>query len=67
MTLYTYKKKTRYTLLVVAFVLAVYFVRLQVIARNETPSVDSGANLLVTVVMVLIPCVLIGIALRREK
>ncbi|OGG59919.1 hypothetical protein A3C89_03180 [Candidatus Kaiserbacteria bacterium RIFCSPHIGHO2_02_FULL_50_50] len=67
MTLYTYKKKIRYTLLAVAFALAVYFVRLQLIARSEPSSVDSGTNLLVTIVMVLIPCVLIGIALRREK
>ncbi len=67
MTPRTYTKKIRYALLAVAFALVIYFIRLQVIARNEPASADSGANLLVTAVMIAIPCILIFVAVRREK
>lgn len=51
----TYKHtQIGYLMLVVTLVVSAFFVWVQVAARAETPSVDSGTNLLVTAVMVLI-------------
>ena len=47
-----------YLMLAVSLVVLVYFAWAQIMARAEPPSVDSGTNLLVTVVMVLILFVL---------
>ena len=43
-----------YLMLVVFLVVLVLFVQAQIAARAEPPSVDSGANLLVTSVMALV-------------
>ncbi|MCX6733654.1 MAG: hypothetical protein NTX63_02475 [Candidatus Peregrinibacteria bacterium] len=47
-----------YLMLVVTLAVLVFFTRIQMMARAEPPSVDSGSNFLVTAVMVLILLIL---------
>lgn len=55
----TYKHtQTSYLMLVVTLAVMVFFARAQIMAAAEPPSVDSGTNLLVTSIMVLILLVL---------
>lgn len=53
MTLYKHTQ-IGYLMLVVALAVSAFFVWVQIIARNELPAVDSGTNLLVTLIMVLV-------------
>jgi len=54
-------------LFAIAFSLAIFFTVSYIVARNEPPSVDSGTNLLVTVIMVIVPCGLVYLAVQRKK
>ncbi len=49
-----------YLMLVVTLAVLVFFTRIQVMARAEPPSADSGTNLLATAVMVLILLILVS-------
>ena len=51
-----------YLMIIITLVVLVFFVWIQITARAETPSVDSGTNLLVTSVMVLILFILASFA-----
>jgi len=51
-----------YLMIIITLVVLVLFVWIQITARAETPSVDSGTNLLVTSVMVLILFILASFA-----
>lgn len=55
----TYKHtQIGYLMMVVTLAVLVFFIRLQMMARAEPPSPDSGTNLLVTAVMALIVFIL---------
>lgn len=53
MTLYKHTQ-VGYLMLVVILAVSAFFVWIQVTARNESPAVDSGTNLLVTLIMILV-------------